>query len=145
MHGTTPKGGSWHNSVWLHEGERIAPSVIFLASLGASPGEEASGLELFKKVATGNNNSCGISVELTAKRLFQTYSTFWLRDDVHPSERKLIGTEWDQLICMRRGEIAHYDAKRPQNRWSADPRHLHVVALRVSLDAMKTGSFIELM
>ena len=114
---------------------------VLFASLGASPGEEASGLELFGKVAAGNNNSCGITVELTAKRLFQTYSTFWLRDDVPPSERKLIGTEWDQHICMRRREIAHDDAKRPQNRWSADPRHLSVVALWVSLGAMTTDSF----
>ena len=73
-------------------GERRAAPELFCSEVGASPGDEASGLELYSRVATGKNNLCNIMVELTAKRRFQTYSGFWKRTELTEAEKLLCGT-----------------------------------------------------
>ena len=133
----------WNYQLGVHEGKRRAPQNYFARSLGASPGDEASGLELYHRVASGNKNSCNIMVELTAKRRFQTYSSFWKRPEITKVETSLSGTYWDECVCMTLGQLAHCDGSKGHNRWGADPRHLTVVALWVNLNALLTGSFFE--
>ena len=81
------------------KGSEELPQSYFAASLGASPGDEASGLELYHRVASGNKNSCNIMVELTAKRRFQTYSSLWKRPDITKVEKSLSGTYCDEYVC----------------------------------------------
>ena len=110
-------------SAQVHEGN---PQSYFAASLGASLGDEASGLELYR-------------------RLPQTYSSFWKRPDLTKAEKSLSGTYWDEYVCMTLGQLARFDGSAGHNRWGADPRHLTVVALWVHLNAISTDSLIELM
>ena len=62
------------NSQWIRgiltlrgvKGSEEIPQSYLAAKLGASPGGEASGLELYRRVATGKNILFNIMVELTA-------------------------------------------------------------------------------
>ena len=83
-------------------------------------------------------------VELTAKRRFQTYSSFWKRTELTEAEKLLCGTFWDEYICTTLGAIAHFDSSKGHNRWSTNPHHVTVVALWANLDAMTTDNFVEL-
>ena len=81
------------------KGSEEPPQSDFAASLSASPGDEALGLELYHRVASGINNSCNILVELTAKRRFQTHPSFWKCPDLTKVEKSLSGTYCDEYVC----------------------------------------------
>ena len=143
MHGTDPQGIRGMVREGHMRGSEDLPHVYFASFLGAGPGHIASGIDVFNRVAAGKKNKCGIMVELTAKRRYQTYHDFsdrWKKGELTPQELAhgddLCGTTWNKFVRMERGDIAHYYEKG-HNRWSASPFHLTVVALWVSRTALE--------
>ena len=62
MHATNPQGIRGILKLRGVKGSEELPQSYFAAKLGASPGDEASGLELYSTVATGKNSLCNIMV-----------------------------------------------------------------------------------
>ena len=85
-------------------GVKTTPRHI-LVSRYSSPRDEASALAMYRKVASGKTRLGDTIVELTTRCSASAQA-----------ELRLLGTSWDDIyICMKKGEIAHYNQKKNQN------------------------------
>ena len=88
---------------------------------------------MYRQAAAGKTRFGDTIVELPTRCSASTQVELWL-----------LGASLDEYICMKKGEIAHYDQKKGQNCWRADSLQLTAVALWANENAMSTDSFVEL-
>ena len=97
------------------KGSEQLPQSYFAASLGGSPATSPQASGCIVGLPQANKNSCNIMVELSAKRRFQTYLSFWKRPDLTKVEKSFSGTYLDEHVCMALGQFAHFDDSKGPN------------------------------
>ena len=111
MHGTTPQGIRGIIRAGCMKGSEDHPQTYLLRAFTRARGTRPQAWRCIVRLPLAKTNSCGIIVELTAKRRFQCYSAFRKRPDLTQAEKLLLGTGWDAYISLKKDEIAHYDQK----------------------------------